>query len=64
MTEKIYRYHIVDEQGNRVESNIPELTQAYAYLEFLKETQGIITYTIEQEHIPQARGMGRDPDLH
>lgn len=59
-----YRYHIVDAQGTRVESNIPDRDQAETYRQFLVDKYPYETYSIEQERIYTVRGMGRDPDLH
>jgi hypothetical protein len=62
---KIYRYHIVDANGTRIESNLPERAHAETMREFLT-TQGHKDLTITQEHCPQLHGhrLGRDPDLH
>ena len=62
---KYYRYHILlnDEY---VERNLPTQESAETYLDFLVATQGYAPNSlhIEQEHVPQAHGLGRDPDLH
>ena len=59
-----YRYHIVDTQGNRVESNIPDRDQAETFRQFLVDKNPYERYEIEQERVYTVRGMGRDPDLH
>ena len=59
---KIYRYHIVLDD-TVIEKNIPDRSQAEAYRQFLAQRDSL-DYTIEREHVPQARGLGRDPDLH
>lgn len=59
-----YRYHIVDRQGTRVESNIPAEDQAETFLQFLKDKNPHETYSIERERIYTVKGLGRDPDLH
>ena len=60
-----FRYHILlnDEP---VERNLPTQESAETYLNFLVATQGYDpnSLTIHKEHVPQARGLGRDPDLH
>jgi len=60
---KIYRYHLVDREGVYWEKNIPERKQAETFREFLEQTH-TIQLEIEEEHCPQATGLGRDPDLH
>lgn len=59
-----YRYHIVDRNGKRVESNIPDEHQAETVLNFLKEQKPHEEYSIEQEQFYTVKGLGRDPDLH
>jgi len=59
-----FKYHIVDRQGNRVESNIPDQTQAETFLQFLKDKNPHEEYTVERERIYTVKGLGRDPDLH
>lgn len=59
-----FKYHIVDRQGTRVESNIPAEDQAETFLQFLKDKNPHETYTIEKERIYTVTGLGRDPDLH
>ena len=62
---KIYRYHIVDASGTRIESNLPERHHAEVLVEFLT-AQGHKDLQIVEEHCPQLHGhrLGRDPDLH
>jgi len=60
---KIYRFHLVDSKGVYWEKNIPEREQAETFKGFLEE-QNNIQLEIEEEHCPQAKGLGRDPDLH
>ena len=60
-----YRYHVVDRQGIRVESNIPDEYQAETVLQFLKDRNPTEEYTIEKEQFYIVKdGFGRDPDLH
>lgn len=59
-----YRYHIVDRQGVRVESNIPDEYQAQVALDFLKDQNPHEEYSIEREQYYTVTGLGRDPDLH
>ena len=60
-----YRYHVVDRQGIRVESNIPDEYQAETVLQFLKDRNPTEEYTIEREQFYIVKdGFGRDPDLH
>lgn len=63
---KIYRYHIIDGFGNRIESDIPERSQAESVLNFLITRDQLVNATIIEEHVPQTNGsiLGRDPDLH
>ena len=59
------KYHIVDRQGIRVESNIPDEYQAETVLQFLKDRNPTEEYTIEKEQFYIVKdGFGRDPDLH
>jgi hypothetical protein len=62
---KIYRYHLIDDQGNYLEKDIPEESQAQTIANFIWESQGV-QVSIEKEHVPQLHGhrLGRDPDLH
>jgi hypothetical protein len=60
----VYRYHIINRAGERVESNIPTEDQAQTYLEFLKQQNPHETFSIEQERVYTVKGLGRDPDLH
>ena len=60
-----YRYHIVDRQGIRVESNIPDEYQAETVLQYLKDRNPTEEYAIEKEQFYIVKdGFGRDPDLH
>ena len=60
-----YRYHVVDRQGIRVESNIPDEFQAETVLQFLKDRNPTEEYSIEKEQFYIVKdGFGRDPDLH
>ena len=59
-----YKYHIVDSQGARVESNIPDQAQADTVINFLKDQNPSETYSIELEPYYIVTGLGRDPDLH
>ena len=60
----VYRYHIINRAGERVESNIPTEEQAHTYIEFLREQNPHDAFTVEQERVYLVRGLGRDPDLH
>ena len=65
MMPQHYRYHVVDRQGIRVESNIPDEYQAETVLQFLKDRNPTEEYTIEREQFYIVKdGFGRDPDLH
>mgnify|MGYP001167552421 FL=1 len=65
MMPQHYRYHVVDRQGIRVESNIPDEYQAETVLQFLKDRNPTEEYTIEKEQFYIVKdGFGRDPDLH
>ena len=65
MMPQHYRYHVVDRQGIRVESNIPDEFQAETVLQFLKDRNPTEEYTIEREQFYIVKdGFGRDPDLH
>ena len=60
-----FKYHIVDRQGIRVESNIPDEYQAETVLQFLKDRNPTEEYSIEKEQFYIVKdGFGRDPDLH
>ena len=60
----LYRYHINDSTGLRVESNLPSLRDADEVVMFLKLQNPEQLYTVEQEQIYTVQGLGRDPDLH
>jgi len=60
----LLRYHIVDQSGDRWESNIPEHSQAAQALEHLKLANPHTEFTIQTEQIYTVEGLGRDPDLH
>jgi hypothetical protein len=60
----LYRYHINDSTGARVESNLPSLRDADEVVQFLKLQNPEELYTVEQEQIYTVQGLGRDPDLH
>ena len=65
MMPQHFKYHIVDRQGIRVESNIPDEFQAETVLQFLKDRNPTEEYTIEKEQFYIVKdGFGRDPDLH
>ena len=59
-----YKYHIVNRQGERIESNIPDEEQAQTYLSFLVDKHPSEDFHIEKERIYTVTGLGRDPDLH
>jgi len=59
-----YKYHIVNRQGEQVESNIPDEEQAQTYLSFLVDKYPSEDFRIEKERIYTVKGLGRDPDLH
>ena len=61
-----YRYHILNSQGARVESNLPDEHHARAVIEHLATTDPLNVYSIEQEQIftKESLRLGRDPDLH
>ena len=61
-----YRYHVNNRQGERVESNLPDLAIAEACVTHLSEQNPHETYVIEQEQIftKESLRLGRDPDLH
>jgi len=61
---KYYRYHIVDGAGVPIESNIPTREAAETVVKFLEETDNLHNLSVVEEHVPQATGLGRDPDLH
>jgi len=61
---KIFRYHIETPDGERIESNIPDEDQARTYVSFLEGQLQRKDLVIVSEHCPQAKGLGRDPDLH
>ena len=59
-----FKYHIVDRQGVRVETNIPDEYQAETVLQFYKDQHPHEEYAIEKEQYYKVTGLGRDPDLH
>jgi len=59
-----FKYHIVDSQGQVVESNLPDEEHAKTVIRFLKEQNPAETYEIQEERIYTVKGLGRDPDLH
>ena len=59
-----FKYHIVDSQGQVVESNLPDEEHAKTVIGFLKEQNPTETYEIQEERIYTVKGLGRDPDLH
>ena len=61
-----FKYHVVNSQGARVESNLPDLAIAEACVTHLSEQQPHETFTVEQEQIftKESLRLGRDPDLH
>ena len=61
-----YRYHIVNREKTRVESNLPDEQSANAVIDHLKLTDPTNEYAIEQEQIysKESTRLGRDPDLH
>ena len=62
---KRYTCHIVDSEGNYIESNIPgDESQAETVLKFIQERDNRTDLEIIKIHCPQAKGLGRDPDLH
>lgn len=54
----------MDGAGRPIESNIPTREAAETVVKFLEETDNQHNLTIIEEHVPQATGLGRDPDLH
>lgn len=61
---KVYRWHIVDEDGNHIESNLPSEDIANTMINFHLSNQSN-SLSVVKEHVPQLRGiLGRDPDLH
>ena len=61
-----FKYHIVNSQGTRVESNLPDQEIAEVCVTHLAEQQPHETFTVEQEQIftKESLRLGRDPDLH
>jgi hypothetical protein len=61
-----FKYHIVNRQGQRVESNLPDQEIAEACVTHLRSQQPHETFTVEQEQIftKESLRLGRDPDLH
>ena len=61
-----YRYHILNREQERVESNLPDRSHAEAVIDHLKLTDPTNEYAIEQEQIysRESTRLGRDPDLH
>jgi hypothetical protein len=64
MTVPTYRYHVLNRQGLRVESNLPDPATAEACVSHLATLEPHEAFTIEQEQIYTVQGLGRDPDLH
>lgn len=64
MSVPTYRYHVLNRQGERRESNLPDLATAEACVDHLKSQEPHDLFTIEQEQIYTVQGLGRDPDLH
>lgn len=64
MTVPTYRYHVLNRQGLRVESNLPDLATAEACVTHLSGQEPHDEFTIETEQIYTVQGLGRDPDLH
>lgn len=64
---KYFKHHIVDSQGNHIESHIAgDLEQAQSVLRFLEQSLNRYDLKLISEHVPQMGGhiLGRDPDLH
>ena len=61
-----YRYHIVNRQQERVESNLPDEQSANAVIDHLKLTDPHVEFEIVEEQIysRESTRLGRDPDLH
>jgi hypothetical protein len=61
---KIYRWHVVDENGNHIESNLPSEDIAVTMMNYHMQNQSS-PLRIISEHVPQLTSiLGRDPDLH
>jgi len=61
--KKIYKYYVVNNRGHVIEGDLPSEEHAWIVIDYNKD-QGIYDLHIEVEHKPQAKGLGRDPDLH
>ena len=61
-----FRYHVNNRQGERVESNLPDLSIAEACATHLSQQQPHESFTVEREQIytQESRRLGRDPDLY
>ena len=61
-----FRYHIVNRQQERVESNLPDRHTAQAVIDHLKLTDPHVEFEIIEEQIysRESTRLGRDPDLH
>ena len=64
MTVPTYRYHVLNRQGDRVESNLPDPATAEACVSHLATLEPHELFTIEQEQIYTVQGLGRDPDTY
>ena len=62
--KKIYKFFVVNSKGQVIEGGLPSEEHARTVIDFLSEQEGMTDLTIEVEHCPQAKGLGRDPDLH
>ena len=61
--KKIYKYHVVNSQGHDIEAGLPSEEHARTVIDYWA-AQGVIDPTIEVEHFPKQKGLGKDPDLH
>ena len=60
---KIYKFFVVNSEGHDIEADLPNEDHAHVVIDYWKG-QGVTDLHIEVKHVPQARGLGRDPDLH
>jgi hypothetical protein len=61
--KKIYKYYVVNSLGQDVEGDLPGVDHAHTVIDYWA-AQGVTDLTIEVEHCPKQKGLGRDPDLH
>jgi len=64
MSVSTFKYHIVDGQGIRWESNIPTREAADLALNMIQAANPETPLEIVEQQIYPVKGLGRDPDLH